>query len=368
MPYRSFVCLAAWLLLPLAQVQAQRIVFVPADTASYFSTATVSTLAGTAGSKGATDGLGPAARFAYPMGVVVAANGTLYIVDEENMTIRCLSPLGEATTLAGARATKGNADGLGSAARFYHPVGVAVAADGTLYVADGENHTIRKIMPDGTVSTAAGTAGRKGTADGPGPAARFNLPHGVAVNADGVLYVADTFNHTIRKITPAGHVTTLAGQPGHKGSADGPGATARFFHPAAVAVDAQGVLYVADNGNGTVRKITPAGVVTTLAGDAHHSGHADGPGTTARFRAPTGVAVDARGNVCVVDHLNALIRKIAPSGEVTTLAGSALRFGPNNGTGAAARFSGPGGIAVDASGTLYVTDSGNNTIRRIMVK
>lgn len=368
MHHRSFVCLAAWLLLPLPQMQAQRIVFVPADTASYFSTAAVTTLAGIAGRKGATDGPGPAAQFDYPMGVAVAANGTLYVADEENMTIRCLSPLGEATTLAGARATKGSADGAGPAARFYHPVGLAVAAEGTLYVADGENHTIRKITPDSTVSTVAGTAGRKGTTDGPGPAARFNLPHGVAVDASGTLYVANTFNHTIRKITPAGHVSTLAGQPGHKGSADGPGATARFFHPAAVAVDAQGVLYVADNGNGTVRKITPAGVVTTLAGDARHCGHTDGIGATARFRAPTGVAVDASGNVYVVDHLNGLVRKISPAGEVTTLAGSALRFGPNDGTGAAARFNGPGGIAVDASGTLYVTDSGNNTIRKITAK
>ncbi|GAB2857123.1 NHL repeat-containing protein [Hymenobacter ruber] len=365
MHYRSLVCLAAWLLLPLAQVQAQRIVFVPADTASYSSTAAVTTLAGAAGSRGSADGPGPAARFDYPMGIAVAANGTLYVADEENMTIRRLSPLGEATTLAGARATKGSADGPGPAARFYHPVGLAVAADGTLYVADGENHTLRKITPDGAVSTVAGTAGQKGSADGSGPAGRFNLPHGVAVDASGVLYVADTFNHTIRRITPAGQVTTLAGLAGHKGSNDGMGAAARFFHPAAVAVDAQGVLYVVDNGNGTVRKITPTGQVTTLAGDARRGGHTDGTGATARFRALTGVAVDARGNVYVVDHLNALIRKISPAGEVTTLAGSALRFGTNDGTGAAARFNGPGGIAVDASGTLYVTDSGSNTIRKI---
>ncbi|MDB5267951.1 MAG: hypothetical protein JWP58_991 [Hymenobacter sp.] len=365
MHYRFLSFLATWLLSALAQVQAQRIVFVPADTASYSSTAAVTTLAGVAGRKGSADGSGPAARFAYPMGVAVTANGTLYVADEENMTIRRLSALGQVTTTAGASATKGSADGPGPAARFYHPAGLAVAADGTLYVADGENHTIRKIMPDGTVSTVAGTAGHKGATDGLGPLARFNLPHGVAVDASGVLYVADTFNHTIRKITPAGYVTTLAGQAGHKGSADGAGAMARFFHPAAVAVDAQGVLYVADNGNGTIRKITATGEVTTLAGDARHGGHADGPGATARFRAPTGVAVDARGNVYVVDHLNALIRKITPAGEVITLVGSALRFGPNDGIGAAARFNGPGGIAVDASGTLYVTDSVNNTIRKI---
>jgi sugar lactone lactonase YvrE len=284
------------------------------------------------------------------------------------MTIRGLSPMGQVTTTAGASATKGSTDGPGPAARFYHPVGLAVAAGGSLYVADAENHTIRKITADGTVSTVAGTAGHKGTADGLGPAAQFNLPHGVAVDASGVLYVADTFNHAIRKITPTGHVTTLAGLAGHKGHADGTGAAARFFHPAAVAVDAQGALYVADNGNETIRKITPTGVVTTVAGSAGHGGYADGPSATARFRAPTGVAVDAGGNVYVVDHLNALIRKITPSGKVTTLAGSVLRFGPDDGIGAAARFRGPCGIAVDAGGTLYVTDSGNNTIRKIVVK
>ena len=368
MHYRSLRYLVVWLLWPLAEAQAQIIVSVPAHPAAYASAAAVSTLAGTAGNKGSADGRGAAARFAYPMGVAVAPDGAVYVADEENLTIRRIRPSGEVTTLAGAVAAKGSADGPGPLARFYHPVGLAAGADGTLYVTDADNHTIRKITLDGTVSTVAGRVGHKGAADGPGSTAQFNLPHGVAVDASGTLYVADTFNHTIRKITPDGSVTTLAGLAGHKGNTDGAGAVARFFHPAAVAVDTQGNLYVADNGNETIRKITAAGVVTTLAGNARHGGYADGPGSLARFRAPTGVAVNAGGNVFVVDYLNALLRKITPAGEVTTLAGTVLHTGSEDGVGRDARFSGPSGIAMDASGTLYVTDSANHTVRKITLE
>ena len=344
------------LVLPLVVIQAQVVVFAPIHPIGYSSASKVTTLAGDSVSKGSTDGLGPAARFARPMGLVVAGSGVVYVVDEESLTIRRVTPLGEVTTLAGAVGSKGSADGTGPAARFYHPVGVAVVADGTLYVTDADNQTIRKITPTGVVTTLAGTAGRKGSTDGVGAAARFNLPHGIAMDANGVVYVADTFNHTIRKITPAGSVTTLAGTAGRKGSTDGLGTTALFNSPAGVAVDAQGTVYVADNGNHTIRKIAPTGSVTTLAGAAGHRGGTDGPGPTARFRYPTGVAVDASGTVYVTDHMNATIRRITPVGEVTTMAGTALGFGHTDGIGQAARFKSISGIAADAQGTLYVTD------------
>ncbi|MDO7851257.1 NHL repeat-containing protein [Hymenobacter convexus] len=356
MRYWNRCLLRILLLLPVAAAHAQPIVFVPGKTVPYSSSATVTTLAGAADSKGSTDAVGPDARFAWPMGLAVAPDGTLYVVDEENMTVRKITATGAVTTLAGTAGSKGSADSAGPAARFYHPVGLALDAGGMLYVTDADNHTIRKVSPAGEVTTLAGAPGRKGSADGSGATAQFNLPHGMAVDASGTVYVADTENHTIRKITPAGAVSTLAGAARHKGSVDGQGANARFYHPAAVAVDGAGNVYVADNGNHTIRKIGADGTVTTLAGHAKRHGGADGPGASARFFFPTGLAVDAIGNVYVADYLNANIRKISPTGEMSTLAGAVLQGGHLDGPGPDARFQGPSGIAVDANGTLYVTD------------
>ena len=180
---------------------------------------------------------------------------------------------------------------------------MAVDGSGNVYVADSGNYTIRKITPAGVVSTLAGLAGSSGSADGTGSAARFYYPTGVAVDGSGNVYVADTGNYTIRKITPAGVVSTLAGLAGSTGSADGTGSAARFYYPYGVAVDGSGNVYVADTGNYTIRKITPAGVVSTLAGTAGSSGSADGTGSAARFNYPTGVAVDGSGNVYVADSM-----------------------------------------------------------------
>ncbi|OGX90580.1 hypothetical protein BEN49_22375 [Hymenobacter coccineus] len=330
------------------------------SAAAYESAAVVTTLAG-ADAKGSTDGPGAVARFGRLMGIAVAADGALYLADEENSTIRKVTPTGEVTTLAGTAGAKGSADGPGAAARFYHPIGVAVDASGTLYVTDADNQIIRKITAAGDVTTLAGSVGHKGSADGVGGAAKFNLPHSLAVAADGTVYVADTYNHTIRKITPAGVVTTLAGSAGHKGSTDGTGDVARFYHPAGVAVDAQGTLYVADHGNQLIRKISPAGDVTTLAGTANQRGYANGRGADARFRYPGGLAVDADGTLYVTDYMNMTIRKVTAAGEVTTLAGMVLLSGQVDGPGPAARFDSPWGVAVGAGGELYVAES--NTIR-----
>ena len=341
---------------------AQRVVFAPVKPTPYESALTVSTLAGNAENhKGNADGTGPAAQFAYPKGLAVAADGTLYVADDENMTVRKVSPAGVVQPVAGAPGRKGSADGTGPDARFNRPVGVAVAASGTLYVTDADNCTVRKISPAGVVATLAGTSGTKGMADGPGLAAQFNTPHGVAVDGAGNVYVADTENHTIRKIAPNGTVSTLAGAAQHKGSEDGRGPAARFNHPVGLAVDGAGNVYVADNGNHAIRKIAPDGTVSTLAGQARHHGGTDGPGVAARFLFPTGVAVDAIGNVYVADHLNVTVRKISSTGEVSTLAGMTLRSGHLDGPGPEARFVGPFGIAVASNGMLYVTDG--TTIR-----
>ena len=222
-------------------------------------------------------------------------------------------------------------------------MGVAVDSAGNVYVADTYNDEIRKITPSGVVTTLAGSAGQAGSSDGTGSAARFDWPEGVAVDSAGNVYVADCRNDEIRKITPSGVVTTLAGSAGQYGSSDGTGSAARFDGPMGVAVDSAGNVYVADYGNDEIRKITPSGVVTTLAGSAGQTGSSDGTGSAARFYYPEGVAVDSAGNVYVADAGNDEIRKITPSGVVTTLAGSAGQTGSSNGTGSAASFYFPRG-------------------------
>jgi Dockerin type I domain/NHL repeat len=324
----------------------------------------VTTLAGTAPVAASADGSGSAARFSIPYGVAVDGSGNVYVGDTNNETIRTITPAGVVTTLAGTAPVAASADGTGSAARFYYPSGVAVDGSGNVYVADEGNNTIRKITPAGVVTTLAGTAGSSGSADGTGSAARFYYPSGVAVDGSGNVYVADELNHTIRTITPAGVVTTLAGTALSYGSADGTGSAARFRYPSGVAVDGSGNVYVADEGNSTIRKITPAGVVTTLAGTAGSGGSADGTGSAARFSNPWGVAVDGSGNVYVADTYNSTIRTITPAGVVTTLAGTAPVAGSADGTGSAARFNRPFGVAVDGSGNVYVADTYNHAIRK----
>ncbi|MHB8696737.1 MAG: NHL repeat-containing protein, partial [Sulfuricaulis sp.] len=325
----------------------------------------VTTLAGTAGVQGSADGTGAAARFAFPQGIAADAAGNLYVTDAGNSTIRKITPAGVVTTLAGTAGVQGSADGTGAAARFAFPQGIVADAAGNLYVADSSNDTIRQITPAGAVTTLAGTARIYGSADGTGSAAQFWNPYGIAADAAGNLYVTDSVNFTIRKITPAGVVTTLAGTAGVRGSADGTGAAAQFNYPTGIAADAAGNLYVADENNSTIRKITPAGVVTTLAGTAGVRGSADGTGAAAQFNYPTGIAADAAGNLSVADSSNDTIRQITPAGVVTTLAGTAGVAGSADGVGAAAQFKYPVSIAVDAAGNVYVADTYNYTIRQI---
>ena len=298
-----------------------------------------------------------------PFGVAVDAAGNLYLANF-NQTISKITPAGVLTTVAGVAGSVGTADGTGSAARFNSPLGIAVDTAGNLYVADSTNHTIRKITPAGVVSTLAGLAGSAGSANGAGSAARFSQPIGIAVTVAGTIYVGDASNRTIRSITSTGVVSTLAGLAGIGGSTDGSGSAARFGRPVGVAVDAAGTLYVSDQTNDTVRAITPGGMVSTLAGLAGNPGIADGS-SAARFNNPWGAAVDAAGNVYVADRLSHTIRKITPAAVVSTLAGLAGSFGSANGTGTEARFQNPRSLAVDAAGNIYVADSGNNAIRKI---
>ncbi|MEB0136431.1 NHL repeat-containing protein [Actimicrobium sp. CCC2.4] len=426
----------------------------------------VSTLAGaSASTPGAADGRGAAARFYSPVSIAIDRAGMLYVADSVNHTIRKVSPQGVVTTLAGRAGDPGSADGRGSAARFFDPKGVAVDVAGNVLVSDSANQTIRKISPDGNVTTLAGSANNVGALDGIRSAARFSYPEALVTDAARNVYVVDRGNGLLRKITPAGIVTTLAsgvngvnfkditgtvkgyvdlaglaidangilygadqsagkihritrqgvvttlpfdarppgqpreimplgiavdpsgtlsvtgqysvyvvtngttfkrlaGLPPELALVNGAGAQARFNLPWAVTSDATGNWYVADAGNSMIRKITPAGVVSQLAGSGKW-GNVDGTGTEASFKAPKGIVADPLGNVFVADTTNSTIRKITPAGVVTTIAGAPSSTGSTDGPGNLARFSSPEGIAIDAQRNLYVGDTGNHTIRKI---
>ena len=270
----------------------------------------VTTIAGMAGQSGSDDGTGSAARFNGLYGVACDAAGNVYATDYLNNTVRKITPAGEVTTLAGTAGQSGSSDGTGSAARFYAPVGVACDADGNVYVTDYGNDAVRKITPAGVVTTIAGLAGQPGSADGLGSAARFSGPWGIDCDGAGNLYVADMYNATVRMITPAGEVTTLAGSPGAFDSVDGPGMSARFRYPCGITRDTAGNLYVTDSWANNIRKIDQAGTVSTLAAVALTGGYADGPAGSALFYQPRGVALGPVGQLLIADYANHAIRVV----------------------------------------------------------
>lgn len=299
-----------------------------------------STAAGLAGFPGTNSGPGSFARFYNPAGVAADVNGNLYVADTFNGAIRKMTP------------AKTNWTVTTLASGLNYPYGVAVDVSNNVYVADTLSGAIRKITPVGTNWTVTTLA------------SGFNYPNSVAVDANGNVYVADSYNSIIRKVTPSGGITTLAGQLGSPGTNDATGTAARFNLPMGVAVDNAGNVYVADTYNETIRKVTTNGVVSTLAGMPGVSGGVDGTNGVARFVYPTGVAVDTNGNVYVADTGNDTIRRVTAAGVVTTLGGLLDNAGSTDAAGNGARFYNPQGIAASPNGiSLYVADSGNCTIR-----
>lgn len=377
-------------------------------------TGAVTTVAGSSGNPGNQDGIGGAAQFSAPEGLALDGSAALLVADTDNRSIRrIVLATGEVTTVdkthfhapaaligdghgsfyvtdasdmvlerlelssgavsvvAGEPGQGGAGDGTGTAARFNQLAGVALDGQGNALLADWGNNLIRAVvLASGAVTTVAGLSEQGGAQDGVGAQARFRIEHPAGMVSDGAgnLYLADSGNHTIRKIVIAtAEVTTLAGAAGSCDMTDGAAGDARFCTPSALAWDGQGNLFVADSSNHTIRKIALASAqVSTVAGYPGAPGSADGSGAAARFHAPTGVAADGAGTVYVADLENDLIRAISlASGTVTTLAGAAGQEGPDDGVGAQARFIRPAALALDGAGALFVADSDGNTIRRI---
>lgn len=308
---------------------------------------------------GFADGASESAMFNEPLSLAVDSNGRVYVADSRNNRIREIDSDGTVTTLAG-QAQAGSTDADGVAASFNNPTAVAVDTAGNAYVADSRNNLIRKITPGGTVSTLAGQT-TSGFVDAKGAHAMFSHPHGIAVSSDGTVFVADSNNQRIRKILVDGTVSTLAGQTA-TGSLDGLGTVASFWDPTGLALDDQGNLYVADTSNHEIRKVTSVGQVTTLAGQPT-AGYTDGATSSALFNYPKAVAVGAQGTVYVADTSNNVIRTISGS-TVATFAGIPIA-GFDDGPSLVARFFGPAGLALGASGQLYVADRYNHLVRVI---
>jgi sugar lactone lactonase YvrE len=334
---------------------------------------TISTVAGNGGSQFAGDnGLATSARLFNPNDVAMDAAGNLFIADSGNNRIRKVTPDGVISTVAGNGTSGFSGDsGFAISAELNDPNRVAVDASGNLFIADTGNNRIRKVTPNGVISTVAGNGMRGFTGDGlMAISARLNGPNGVAVDAAGNLFIADTFNYLIRKVTPGGIISTVAGRGGNGFSGDGGSATSALLnYPTGVGVDAAGNLFIADSGNNRIRKVTPAGIISTVAGNGSYGYGGDGGlAISASLRGPSELTVDAGGNLFIADTGNNRIRKVTASGIITTVAGSATGgFGGDGGAATAALLSSPGGVAVDSSGILFIADTGNQRIRKVAV-
>lgn len=326
----------------------------------------VRTLAGLPETPGSLDGTNTTARFNDPAGLAIAADGTVFVADNQNHAIRRIGTDGVVTTLVGFPGTPGAADGSGSTARFDSPTGLALGPDGALYVSDTGNHTVRRVTLAGVVTTLAGSAGSADFADGSTTSARFNQPLGLAVAPDGTVFVADSGNHLIRVIGTNGTVSVLAGNPETFGSADGTGTNAFFNSPVGLALAPDGSLFVSDANNFVIRRVTPAGVVTTIAGAAGQDGFADGPALSARFGKPAELALAPSGTLYIADAAYHTIRRLTPDGRISTIAGLVGADGAVDGANGLARFFNPYGLAIAARGHLVVADTYNQTVRELL--
>jgi sugar lactone lactonase YvrE len=300
-----------------------------------------------------------------PAGIAIDCNDNIYVTDSNDNAIYRITQDGIVTTLASDTGVSGTIDANGINARFNCPTGIAIDCNDNMYVADSNNHTIRKISMDGIVTTLAGQAGSYGSNDANNNDALFNFPTGIAADCNDNIYVADSNNNTVRWITSNDFVITLAGQAGIYGSIDANGTDACFNYPTGIAIDCNDNIYIADSNNHTIRRISIDNIVTTFAGEPNMSGSIDANNIEARFNYPLGIVIDCNDNIYVADSNNHTIRQITPAGVVTTFAGQATIAGLKDGTGTEALFNKPSAIAFDSSGNLFIVDTGNASLRKI---
>ena len=329
----------------------------------YLYTATSSYFTG--GTQGYSDGPAKSVKFEGPYNITYDSKGIIHVVDLGNCAIRKVESDGTTSTVAGAPQA-GFADGRGNQARMHFPIGMDVGPDGIIYVADSYNHAIRKIAIDGSLTTISGNPDRPGQLDGNIKDAQFKTPYGVRMDKNGILWVCDSENALIRKISADGQVTTFAGSK--EGFANGKLRDAKFYYPVYLTFDEAGNVFVADKHNHCIRKISTDGMVTTFAGKPGQKGWADGQSTEAAFNQPSNVQIDKLGNLYVTDLYNHCIRLVYPDGAVTTLAGQPTVNGYLEGKGDQAKFYHPQGSALDKNGDLYVTDSYNSVIRKLTIE
>ncbi|MGH2607634.1 MAG: hypothetical protein ACRDHF_00980 [Tepidiformaceae bacterium] len=332
--------------------------------------ARVATIAGVpsvpdAASQHFEDGPAASARFDGPTGVAIGPDGTLYVADFENRKIRKISPTGTVTTLAGSGET-GLQDGVGTSAQFAGPVGIAVDEQGVVYVTDSPSHRIRRITPEGTVVTVAGSGpagiAEGGFKDGPALEAQFKQPAGLALQPDGSLVIADTANNRLRLLTLDGEVRTLAGDGTAFASTDGPVDRAKLWFPVGVAIGQDGAVFFTEHGSNSVRKLAEGFVTTVVSSSGPFTYEGQPTGATLGF--PAGIVVLSDGTVIVSNTQLHEVIAITPDGGITRLAGGA-GAGAEDGSGDAARFRSPTGLTADAAGVIYVADNGNDLIRSI---
>ncbi|MEU2339849.1 RICIN domain-containing protein [Streptomyces sp. NPDC013172] len=342
-----------------------------ATTGGEDSAPPISTVAGTGvGGFAGDDGPALKAQLKHPYGVAVDSTGVLYVTEYNNHRVRKITADGTISTVAGT-GTKGYSGdcGLAVSAQLHQPRGVAVDSAGTLYIADTENHRVRKITADGKICTVAGTGTKGYSGDGgPATAAQLDGPYGVAVDSSGTLYIAEYNNRRVRKIATGGTISTVAGTGTAGSDGDGgPAVLAKLNRPCAVAVGRAGDLYIADAGNHRVRRIAADGKISTVAGTGTKgfSGD-DGPGTSAKLDSPYGVAIDGVGTLYIVGFNNHRVRKVTADGQISTLAGTGTAGCDGDGGPAAlAQLNNPLGLAVDRVGTLYIADHVNHRVRKV---